>query len=359
MGFFVSTGNPTSERLDQLQQYLQVDPKNPRLLVEAIDTALGLGDIAAARKWSNNALDAHPQDPYMRHRHGSVLLAEGRLDEAAVIFTQLWASHGDPNIAFNLALVRFRQGNYDAALRSVMPFTHISPSKSVALAVRAMHHQGKFKEARAAVDKEMPRHGKDADFLAAASLVYLDEDDLTKAEELAKKSLATGQRLLDALVSAGTAALARQDTQEALTYFREALQTHSNDGRSLMGMGMAFLLAADAPNAKTYLERAVTQLPQSSDAAEALGWAQVMGGDVAQAEETFMQLLAQAGDDSGAHRGLAVTCAMQGQADKSRKSIAHLDANDDAVKMAEAILSGGSKAAQGLQQLVRGRARKH
>jgi tetratricopeptide (TPR) repeat protein len=288
-----------------------------------------------------------------------VLVAEGRLDEAAVIFTQLWTTHGDPNIAFNLAYVRFRQGNYEAALRAVMPFTHITPAKSVALAVRALHHLGKYKEARAAVDKEMPRHGKNADFLAAASLVYLDEEDLGKADELAKKSLAAGQRLQDALVTAGTVSLAKQDTQEALSYFREALNMNSNDGRSLMGMGMAFLMAADAPNAKKYLERAVTQLPGSIDTAEALGWAQVMGGDLAQAEETFKKLLAKAGRNSGAHRGLAVTYAMQGSADQSRKSIAHLDANDDAVKMAEAILSGGSKAAEGLQQLVRRKTRLH
>lgn len=349
----MSTANSQSDLLEQIERYLQVDPKNPRLLVQAIDTALGLGDTATARKWSNFAVDAHPDDPYMRHRHGTVLVAEGRLDEAAVIFTQLWTTHGDPNIAFNLAYVRFRQGNHEAALRALMPFTHVTPSKSVALAIRAMHHLGKYKEAREAIERQMPRHGKDADFLAAASLVYLDEGDLPKAEDLAKKSLATGQRMLDALVTAGSAALSRQDTQQAQTLFREALNINSNDGRSLLGMGMSFLLQADGANAKKYLERARVQLPQSLDALEALGWALVMNGEVPAAEEAFKRLLTAAGRDSGAHRGLAVAYALQGNGEKARASMAHLGAKDDAANMADAILVGGTSAAQNLQQLVR------
>ncbi|HUR89749.1 MAG TPA: tetratricopeptide repeat protein, partial [Ramlibacter sp.] len=112
---------PTAEQLDRIEQYLQADPQNPQLLVQAIDTALAMGDIAAARKHANNALDALPGDPFMRHRHANVLVAEGRLDEAAVIFGYLWAKHGDPNIAYNLGLVRYRQGNYDAAFKAVTP----------------------------------------------------------------------------------------------------------------------------------------------------------------------------------------------------------------------------------------------
>jgi len=347
---------PAAEQLDRIEKYLEQDPKNPRLLVQAIDLALANGDIAAARKHANTALDAHPGDPFMRHRHANVLVAEGRLDEAAVIFTYLWAHHGDANIAYNLGLVRFRQGNHDAAIKAVTPFGDATPARSVALVLRALHHQGKYKEARETAESQMARHGGDADFLAAASLIYLDEGDLAKADELAKKSLQGGTRHIEALVAAGTAALARTDAKAAQALFRQALDISANDGRSLSGMGMSYLLVGDGANAKKYLERAMAQMPDHLDTIEALGWAQAMGGDLAQAEETFKQQLAKG--DKDARRGLAVTYALQGRNEDASKALAHLKADDPAAQMTRAVMEGGSKAAGQLAQLARRNPRK-
>jgi tetratricopeptide (TPR) repeat protein len=345
------------EQLDRLEQYLQQDPHNPRLLVQAIDTALAGGDIAAARKHANTALDAHPGDPYMRHRHGNVLVAEGRLDEAAVIFQYLLALHGDPNIAYNLGLVRFRQGNYDAALKAVNPITDATPPRTVALAIRALHHQKRMGEAREVAERLLPRYANDAEVLAVASLVYLDEGDLGRAGELAQQSLQRGPRHLEALVSAATAALARQDAAGARALFKEALNINASDGRSLMGLGMAHLLAGDAANAKKVLERAIAQLPDNLDAQEALGWAHAMGGDLARAEEVFKEQLAKG--DKQARRGLAVTYALQGRTDEANRVLAHLKGDDEAVKVARAIMDGGSQAAGQIGQLVRGSVRLH
>ena len=348
--------SPAGELLDRIEKFLEQDPKNPRLLVQAIDTALAQGNIAAARKHANTALDAHPGDPYMRHRHANVLLAEGRLDEAAVIFTYLWANHGDPNIAYNLGYVRFRQGNYDAAIKAVTPLTDATLSRSVALVLRALHHQGKLKEARETADSAMARHGADAEFLAAASLVVLDEGDVAKAEALAQKSLLSGARHIEALVAAGAAALARADANAAQAMFKQALAVSASDGRSLSGMGMAYLIAGDATNAKRYLERAAAQLPGHLDTLEALGWAQAMAGDLAQAEETFKQQLAKG--DTDARRGLAVTYALQGRDDDANKALAHLKPNDAAAQMAKAIGEGGTQAAAQIAQIARRGTRK-
>ena len=347
---------PSEDQLDRLEKSLESDPKNPGLLVQAIDTALAIGDIAAARKHANTALDANPGDPFMRHRHANVLVAEGRLDEAAVIFAYLLAKHGDANIAYNLGLVRFRQGNYDAALKAVTPFTPATQPRSVALAVRALHYQGKPKEALELAGKAP--HSDDAEVLAALCLVYLDEDDLAKAEELAKQSLQGGRRELEALVVSGTAALSRKDAKSAQAQFKEALEINPNDPRTLSGRGRAYLLVGDAPNARKYLERARAQLPDNLDTIEALAWAHAMAGELSQAEEMFKQLLAKG--DKEARRGLAVTYALQGRNEDAQMSLAHLKPDDDAAQAARAVMEGGTKAAGKLGQLARtrlGRAR--
>lgn len=357
MASLTAPAQPPAERLDRLQKHLEQDPHNPRLLVHAIDTALAAGDIAAARRHANTALDAHPGDPYMRHRHGNVLVAEGRLDEAGMIFQYLLAMHGDPNIAYNLALVRFRQGKYDAALKAINPIGDATPARTVAMAIRALHHQKRLPDAREVADRLLPRYGNDAEVLAAASLVILDQGDVGRAGELANQSLQCGSRQLEALVVAGTAALARQDTHAAQALFNEALAANASDGRSLMGLGMAHLLAGDAAAARKVLERAVAQLPDNLDAHEALGWANVLAGDLARAEEVFKQQLAKG--DRQARRGLAVTYALQGNNDDAHRVLAHLPSDDEAARMARAIMEGGSRAAGQLAQLARGSMRLH
>ena len=79
----------------------------------------------------------------------------------------------------------------DEAVKAVTPITHVTPARAVALALRALHRQGLYKDARKMADKQMARCAGDAEFLGVASLVYLDDDDIAKAEETAKASLAS------------------------------------------------------------------------------------------------------------------------------------------------------------------------
>jgi len=350
----MATPPTPAQQLNQLEKFLEQDPKNPRLLVKAIDTALAMGDIAAARKHANSALEAHPGDPFMRHRHGNVLVAEGKLDDAAVIFSYLWAKYGDANVAYNLGLVRFRQRKYDAAFKAVTPITPKSLPQAVALAVRALHYQGKVKEARALF--ETAPHANDPEVLAVASLVYVDDSDIATAETLAKKSLQGGRRELEALVAAGTAALTRKDAKDAQTYFKEALGINANDPRTLAGMGMAHLLAGDAAKSMKFLERAQAQMPEHPDTLEAMGWAHAMAGEFDKAEEVFKRMLAKG--DGDARRGLAVTYALKGNVAEARMTLAHLKQDDDAALVARTILDRGTKVTKKLGQLAKSRSAK-
>jgi predicted Zn-dependent protease len=350
---------PREEDLDRVEKYLEADPKNPRLLVQAIDVALALGDFASARKHANAALDALPGDPYMQHRHANVLVAEGRLDEAAQVFSELFARHGDPNIAYNLGVVRFRQGRADDALKAVTPITHVTPPRAVALALRVLHAQGKLDRARDIIAKESARCSQDAEFLGVASLVLLDGDDAAKAGEFSRAALAKGERPLEALVTAASLALARREAAEAQGLFQEALRASPREPRTQMGLGMAKLLAGDPNGAKPLLESATKALPHNANALEALAWARVMTKDLAEAEEAFQQLQKMPGRSDNASRGLAVTYALQGRGEDATRCMAKLNPDDEAVKMAKAIVEGGAQGAAKLQEIASQRLRAH
>jgi tetratricopeptide (TPR) repeat protein len=338
--------------LARAEKYLAADPTNPRLLVQAIDAALAIGNIADARRHADAAITARPGDPYMQHRHASVLLAEGRADEAAAIFESLWTQHRDPVVGYNLALARFRQGRLDEALSSLVPVGDATPTYALALAMRVLHHQDKLDEAREIAQRQMAQCRESAECLAVASLVCFDLDDIAQAEELAKASLARGPRMLEALVVSGYAALARTDLAAAQGFFGEALRLNPQDVRSIAGKGMAALLAGDAPTAQLLLEQATASAADNRDMLQALGWAYLMSQDLVGAERVFATLSRLSGSHEAARGGLAVTRALQGRRDEAAKAIAQLKADDPAARMAKAILDGDAQALAALRGLA-------
>lgn len=340
------------EELVRLEGYLQADPRNPKLLARAIDTALAIGNVPKARRHADAALAAAPDDPYLKHRRGNVLLAEGRLDEAGDIFARLLLEHRDPHIAYNLAQVRFRQQRYDDALTALMPLADTTPVHAVSLAIRVLHHQGSIGQARQIAQSHLARCGDSAEFLAVASLALFDDDETAQAEQLAKLSLSKGPHSPEALAVCGHAELARRDAPAAHRFFDESLRIAPRDARSLAGKGMASLLAADAQGAKLMLTQAVQQQPDDVRMLQALGWAHLMGRDVAAAEAIFRKLASLPDGRNEAQGGLAVTHALQGRRDDAARAVGQLKEDDPAAQMAKAVIEGDPQAIARLQALA-------
>src|SRR4051794_28274626 len=97
-----SSTSTSDAELERIERHLASDPGNTLLLSKAIDLCLSLGRIEAARQYVDSARQLAPDDAVTRHQHGNVLIAQGKLDEAAQVFEALLRQVGDPNIAFNL-----------------------------------------------------------------------------------------------------------------------------------------------------------------------------------------------------------------------------------------------------------------
>lgn len=339
-----TTLEPAAE-LGRVERYLALDPANPHLLASATDLSLALGKVDAARRHAQAALALLPDDPFVANRYGTVLIAQGQLDEAEQVFQKLAAQTADPAVAFNLALVYFRQGRYAQSRSALEPYIGqegVAPA-AVTLFVRTLHHLGELEQAGELVGQHEARCSGDADFLAAASLLCLDDNQLGAAQRFSEAALALGKRPLEALVVGGSVALARDDAGAAKAMFNDALSVSPTDGRSWSGLGMASLLTGELGDAREQLQRAVDHMPAHIGSWHALGWCQIARGELADAEKTFNTALVLDRNFGESHGGVAVVAALQGRKGEAEASIQRalrLDSEGLSARYAQMVLSG-------------------
>lgn len=339
------TPNASAGQLDRFERFLAVDPANPHLLATAIDLSLAQGRLDTALKHAQSAIALRPNDLTFMNRYGSVLIARGQLDEAQTVLEKLAAQTADVAVAFNLALVYFRQGRYAQARSTFEPYLgqQGAAPAGVTLFVRTLHHLGDIENAVRVAAHYKAVCCRDADFLAAAGLAYLDDDQLDAARHFSEAALALGKRPLEALVVGGSVALARDDADAAKAFFNEALSVSPSDGRSWSGLGMASLLTGELGDARDQLQHAVEHMPAHIGSWHALGWCQIARGELADARETFDAALALDRNFGESHGGVAVVAALQGRnadAEASMQRALRLEPEGLSAKYAGMVLSG-------------------
>jgi Flp pilus assembly protein TadD len=340
-----ATAQDLSAELERVERYLVIDPANPHLLAAAIDLGLALGRVDTAFRHAQAAMALRPDDLFLANRYGSVLIAQGRLDEATRVFETLAAQRADPSIAYNLALVHFRQARYSQARSALEPYIGqegVRPA-AVTLFLRTLHHLGEIEHAAQLAQQHDALCYGDADFLAVASLLYLDNDQLEAAQRCSDAALVLGGRPLEALVAGGSVALAREDSDAAKTLFSDALSVSPTDGRSWSGLGMANLMTGELTVATEQLLHAVDKLPADIGSWHALGWCQIASGELAGAAHTFRRALAVGRNAAESHGGLAVVDAILGKKSEAEAGIARalrLDPESLSARYARMVLSG-------------------
>jgi tetratricopeptide (TPR) repeat protein len=332
-------------RLARVEGYLKSDPGNIELLGMAIDLSLAVGDPARAADHAASARAKHPSNPFIQYRYGHTLVAQGKRVEAAPVFAALLAAHRNANLAYSLADCQLHQGAYGDALATLAPYREdvALPPEAATLMLRAMHHVGDFDGACALVEAQAVRMGADPEFLAAASLLYLDNGQAEQAATLAERALAGGQRPTEALVTSATVALARADTNLAIERFNEVLATNPCEGRSWSGLGTASLLRSDLAGARVQLEQAVRFMPAHIGSWHALGWCQLFGHDAAAAAQSFSAALALDRNFGESHGAMAVVDAHRGDRAGATQAIERalrLDPTCLSARYAQMMLNG-------------------
>ncbi len=235
------------EAVQLYRQALGIDDAQPSLFLGLSDALHRLGRNAQARKAAEQALELSPDSFVGHYNLGVIHLAEERLDEAQRAFeTALTAEPAHPNVSYalnNLGSILLDQGKNDEALSVFRQATEVAPEQFSAhynlgsiLLGRGLNREA-AKALEAAADLE-PDHSQT---LVHLGLAYLRTANLAEANRAfaACRLLEPGnwQALL------GLAAIAAQEkqSQRAEQLLAEAIRLGGPEAREAAGTFPALL----------------------------------------------------------------------------------------------------------------------
>lgn len=349
-------------RLERLERLMGQDPENALLLADAAETALSLGLLDKAERYTSDELVADPNSPTARFRSASICIAQRRLEEAGAILDLLWnQGHHHPAVLHNRAYVRFLAKDF-AGCEAVLNRTMTSGSASLeaplqVLWLRALHHQDRLPEAWAWASATVAAGNLRLQAYAPASLIALDLGHLPEAKELADEAIRENPLQPEALVARASVALAERSFDVARQLAERALGINTEDGRASLTLGIVELLQGNGQQALQRLEKAVAALPNHAMAWQALGWAAVVAGNLERAKQAFFKAREIDPSDADGAGGISLTLALQNDSAGAQQYLQEaqgLDPANDAARYAQAVLSGDMESLKGAEQVVSG-----
>lgn len=350
--------NPAEQRLSRLLGFLQQDPDNAPLHVDAFECALAAHDWAAARRIVDAATEKNFDPAGWQFRAATLALATRDFERATQLLELLEASVGaHPAITHNLAWVDFERGDHEAVVARLMPLVDagVVDEAILVLLFRSQHRLGQF-EAAIALAKTLESAGQLPPAAAGvAGLIAVDDDQLDLAKRWSQHALQTDPEQMEALVAHAAVALSESDAATAGKLSQRALQHNPRDGRAASSLAFAQMLSLDLDAARKSFELALQYMPGHIGTWHGLGWVCVLQKDLAGAQRAFDAALELDRNFSESHGALAVLAALSGntaQAQEQLRQAQALDAKDLSSQYAAALLSGEAKDAKRITQLA-------
>lgn len=335
-------------KLQRYEGYLSSDPDNLQLRVDTIELALSVGQLARAQELAEQGLLLMPENFFLRARLGYVLLVRHEWVAASALFADLLARQPDKIVAHNLAFSLMQQGLYQQVLDCLLPWVQgeqIFPP-SVATFIRALHHLNQVDVAIPFIEQHAKLCENEADFLATASLIFLDANNLQEAQRYAEMATARGATSSEPLLVFGAMALAEMDSQRAMASYETILRQNPVEGRAWMGLGLTQTLDRNFDAAVSSLETALKYIPKQLGTWQLLGWCKIFQNDLPGAHAVFEQALELDRNFGEAQGGMATILALQGRADEAQAKIdraMRLDPQCLSARYAQLVLTGKNR----------------
>jgi Flp pilus assembly protein TadD/mono/diheme cytochrome c family protein len=287
----VKAGNRSEDEMAHL--WLQVLPVNvapgspdPRLLLQ--------------EAWMRNWLNKDPGDIIPLYNLASALAAQGKYQDALVVYRHALALHpGDERTLNELGA--------------------------------ALENSGDWQQAQKAFLQDISDHPVTCDARFNLARSELRHDQASAAEEQFRTMLA--QCPADATIHSGLGAALDSEghSDAAEAEFRAALQIDAHDFTALYNLGGLALQAGQPQQAADLLQAAVEQRPKDVDARQQLAAAYALSGRMSEAVVQLWDAITLSPANPDLHAQLSQALASTGQLEPAiaeRKSALHLRAND-------------------------------
>lgn len=349
--------NPV-DRLNRYDGYLQQDPENAVLAVEAFDLAFSLGLHARAEAYLDQAQSLIGEDSYLQYRRASLWAAQEKWDDALALQAELCQRFPeDAGLRSALASLLHHAGRYEEAetIWSALQHGGSLPAHAWANRLRTLHFLGRLDEAMALGDAGADTFTHLPQAAGVLSLVAVDAGKFERARYWSEIALNEMPDSAEALTAAGALALASRDPGGAIKALSQVVCEKPQEGRAWSSLGIAHLLLQDGEAASANFQRAITLMPAHIGSWHGLGWASMLTGDMVRAKETFEKALALDRNFGESHGAVAVAYAFTGLRDQAKQHIElalKLDAAGLSARFAQAVLSGAVQRQEEFQALV-------
>ena len=308
--------DPAQAHLASLLSFVEQDPHNPLLLVDAAEAALDAGEPDQTAALLDRAAAIRAPGARERNLAGLAALHGRRFDAAAELFEGLLDEGAEnPALRYNLAWSRLMSGDQEGALAVLEQRSGEALPQAAALEVQLLHTVGRLDEAFERGKLYLDVHPDARALAAAMSVLAIDMGDAALAAACAAK--APGHP--DALSTLGTLALRSDNATSAEALFEQALARNPDVPRAWVGRGLAALLAGKPERAPADIDRGAEMFGDHLGSWIAAGWAYFVSGDLATARARFEHALDIDPNFAETHGSLAVLDALAGDMNSARE----------------------------------------
>ena len=325
-------------RLDRLLEYLDHDPFNADLLIDAVEAAIAAGEFDRAESLNDRLRQILPGAFQGTYLAGTIAMKRGDFSAASDLFEPLVAEQGHSNVRFNFAWSQAMLGRKREALALLDTATIEAIPAAAMLRVQLIHEQGEFDEAMKLARRMLEIHPDDAGLNAAAATLALDVED----GEMARACAAKAGDNPEALSVTALLELRDGDTPAARRAFDQAIALREHNPRAWIGRGMTSLLERDPATAARDIDHGAQQFGDHLGSWIAAGWAHCLAGNIEAARQRFEHALALDRNFAESHGSLAALDVMAGDKDSARRGVAtalRLDPQCFSAALARALLS--------------------
>jgi tetratricopeptide (TPR) repeat protein len=347
-------------RIERLAGYLKLDPDNPHLLMEMVESQLDAGLPEAALTWAMRGAEAHRDHPALQAQLGYLHMEAGRWTDAeAVLRGALHHAPAHPLIAYNLAWIYYTTRRFDSAVAVLREYPSVCADVAAApaLLARALHWMGEPEGALQALSPRLASEPGDADALGLCALLEFDLKRTQEAADHARAALERDAGNLEAHVVLGSLALEAERLEPARRHFEAALERKNDTGRAWLGMALAELYESHLDAAASLFEQALDLMPGHAGAWLAYGWCLLLRGDPVAARKAFEDALALDRNFSESHGSMAIAAILLGDRPAALRSMEvarRLDAACVSAGFAAALLDGRISDAASLKSFADG-----